>query len=647
MYLKKLLPSLFQVLFLFLSLLGVYTVCRAVFFLTNSAHFDGVSNYELLRLLWHGLRYDLAAICTLNVLYLLLLLLPIPLRKSRKYIKWIGALFVATNGIALFFEIADWVYFPFNHKRATFEVVEMLLRKGDFVQLLPSFFQAFWYLFLVGLGLLLLLGFIHKRASLIGFKSEQPFYGTTSQKALLALSKTILLIIVSGLAVIGIRGGLQYIPINIRNAIEVTQAQYTPIVLNTPFSIISTIQGSDVLKEINFMPADSANALVPTIKHFSKATPNRKNVVIIIVEGLSSEFTKLSGTGISHTPFIDSLMGSSVTFTHAFANGQRSIEGIPAIIAGVPTLTNEPFITSQYSNNKIDAIPALLQKEGYSTAFFHGATNGSMSFDVFAKSAGYKQYFGRTEYNNEHDFDGTWGIYDEPFLQFSLRKINTFTQPFLATIFTLTSHHPYSIPPQYAHKFDKGTLPPHESIGYVDYALARFFAAAKQQSWYSNTLFVITADHCSPYSGQSYYSSGAGKLLIPLIILDPLKPEVNNYHSLITQQIDILPTTMALLGYNKPFFALGNNALDSSLNRFAIAGLGSNIEYFDHKYWFKYAQQQMRELYQLPTDSLGQRNVISDSLSYSDLKNSVKQFQAFYQNYSHALRNNKMSAVNK
>lgn len=78
----------------------------------------------------------------------------------------------------------------------------------------------------------------------------------------------------------------------------------------------------------------------------------KPNVVILILESFALEYM---GTSVNaspgFTPFLDELSKRSLFFRHAFANGRRSIEGIAAIYAGIPSLMEEPFISSQFSAN--------------------------------------------------------------------------------------------------------------------------------------------------------------------------------------------------------------------------------------------------------------------------------------------------------
>jgi phosphoglycerol transferase MdoB-like AlkP superfamily enzyme len=500
---------------LILGLLFFYSLFRVCFFSFNQPTFSDLPFATFLSFMWHGIRYDISAILAINGLLILLLLLPFNTLKYRTFQKITGFIFVLTNSIALLFEMSDWIYFQFNHKRATIDVLNMVSHKGDFLALLPDFFRLYWYLFL--LAALVIFGyarfyrFIDRTFNKAANNTAQN--GKNLRPITCFLLRFGIFIFSAAFAIIGIRGGLQFIPISIRNAIEVSPPKYTSIVLNTPFSIINSWQG-DRLEPLHYMSDKEALNLVNPIKQYGKDKSfQKKNVVIIIVESLSKEFTKLGGVK-SYTPFLDSLMDQSMTFTNAFANGLHSNEGIPALVAGIPALMEEPITTSIYSNNHFTSLPGLLDAEGYKTAFYHGATNGSMSFDIFSKEAGYQNYYGRTEYRNEKDYDGSWGIYDEPFLQYFAKGMDNMPQPFMTTLFTVTSHHPFPLPAKYKNRFPKGTIQMQESMGYTDYSIRKFFETAKKAPWFNNTLFVITADHCSPYASNDYYSSGTGKYQI-------------------------------------------------------------------------------------------------------------------------------------
>jgi phosphoglycerol transferase MdoB-like AlkP superfamily enzyme len=257
---------------------------------------------------------------------------------------------------------------------------------------------------------------------------------------------------------------------------------------------------------------------------------------------------KAAGNLGNHTPFLDELSEKGLLFKNAYANSRRSIEGIASILAGIPSLMTESFINSQYVSNFFWGIGSLLSERNYSSAFFHGAKNGSMYFDQFTQKAGIQSYFGLNEYPHKSDYDGSWGIWDEPFLQWTAQKINAMPQPFLASIFTLTSHHPFKIPQQYQGAFPKGNLDILESIAYTDLALKKFFDEIRKQPWFANTLFVISADHTYKNSLPEF-DHVLGKFRIPILFFHPqISFKAVDPHQQISQ-IDILPSILDFLGF--------------------------------------------------------------------------------------------------
>jgi uncharacterized sulfatase len=279
----------------------------------------------------------------------------------------------------------------------------------------------------------------------------------------------------------------------------------------------------------------------------ARLSSKKPNFVVIIVESLATEYLGFLNNGVGYTPFLDSLAKDAVVFRDSYANGRRSIDAMPAIFAAIPAWRDQPFIKSPFATNNIRPLPRELKKHGYSSAFFHGASTGSMHFDVFAKMAGFDAYYGRENHPDKSDDDGQWGIFDEPFLKFASTTLSTLPEPFLAGVFTLTSHNPFIIPKKYRGQFPKGTLVIHESIGYADHSLKGFFDAASGQKWFKNTVFVITGDHTS-LSDVPSYTSYPGRFKVPIIFYDPSGQLPKNVEGKTASHIDITPTIFGLLG---------------------------------------------------------------------------------------------------
>lgn len=616
-----------------LLLLALYFLSRTVFTLINRSHFEGLSVAGFLRLAFHAIRYDLSAICAVNALYFLLLLLPLPIWRWPRWEGFTQILFIILNGFALVFGISDWAYFPYNFKLSTADVLRLISHKGDFWNLLPAYLVSYWYVPL-GDALFIAILIVGNRR----IRRATPFgkIALPHKVWVMPVMQTVALLLVLGMAAVGIRGGTQYIPIGLRNAVQVTDSRYVPIVLNTPFSIISTYAAPG-LEELHYMPDSVAERMMPFRHQYSGKPFSRKNVVVIILESGSKEFTTLGG-GKSYTPFLDSLMGRSLTCTQAFANGQTSAEGIPAILAGIPTLMDEAFTTSNYGTNRITALPGVLHEADYSSAFYHGGTNGTMSLDIFSAAAGFQHYYGRTEYANEADYDGAWGIYDAPFLQYCAKGLSKMKQPFAASVFTLSAHPPYHLPEHYRSTLPAGPLPVHQCIAYTDLALRDFFATASRQHWYDSTLFIITADHCSPQNSGGFYAQGMGQYAIPILFYCPSDTALRRYYDRPVQQLDILPSVLQYLGYGQPFFAYGNSIFQQEEPRYVITQANGTYQWLEQSHLLQLTGAKAGGYYAYPADSSSGHNL----LPLAGADSATLRLKAFIQRYHYTLIHNSM-----
>jgi phosphoglycerol transferase MdoB-like AlkP superfamily enzyme len=360
-------------------------------------------------------------------------------------------------------------------------------------------------------------------------------------------------------------------------------------VLNTPFAIVRTLFSNSFVKtnypEVNQTLIDQ---LVQPIKQYSNNPSTKPNVVVLIVESYGREyigaFNKDAGIPNykSHAPFLDSLAQHSMIYTNAYANGRQSIHGMSSVLSGIPSF-KDAFTSSPYPKQKIESLVSTLESEGYSTSFFHSAANGSMGFLGFSKILGIDNYYGRTEFNDDSQFDGFWGIWDEPFLQYMKKTLDKKKSPFFASIFTVSSHEPYIIPEKYKNKFKEGGVPIHKCAEYTDYALKRFFDEAKKEPWFNNTIFVMVADHCNQIFYDEFQKP-INRFAVPILIYKPNSKYVG-VDTDFAQQIDIYPTILDMIGYKKPFRSWGRSLLDKkSSPPFVINSTGNIYQFMKGNY---------------------------------------------------------------
>ena len=624
----------------------VYFVCRIVFLLTNYSSFsDNLTAAHLMEMLRGGFLFDSSAIMYTNVLWIVMVLFPLHLKETPTYRKVCKWLFVVVNSLAVVMNLCDCVYFQYTSRRTTSTVFSEFSHEGNLAGIFGTELIRHWYLLLIGVVLIYALWRLYLSHNL---KRHTICWWRYS----LATLVSILLMVPCILG--GMRGGLAHSvrPITVSNANQyVNHPTEAAIVLNTPFSLIRTI-GKNVFEEPKYFTDEKQmlSYYSPIHQPDPGTVMNKKNVVVLIVESFGREYIGSlnrdldGGKYRGYTPFVDSLLTHSLTFEYTFANGRKSIDAMPSTLSSIPMMV-EPFFLTPASMNDLTGLAGMLHDKGYYSAFFHGAPNGSMGFEAFARATGYDKYFGRTEYNadpkggGDADFDGMWAVWDEPYLQHVVRMVNGFKQPFVASVFTASSHHPFKVPEQYAATFkDEGGQPIHKCVRYTDMALRKFFEAASKQPWYRNTVFVLVADHTNQNT-HPYYKTDQGLYSIPIIFYSPDGSlETGVKQGIIAQQIDVLPTLMGMLGYDKPYIAFGCDLLHTPAAQTWAFNFNNGVyQYFKGDFLLQFDGQKTKALYRFKTDPLLKQNLAGKLPNQSQLENELK---SLIQQYMHRMTTN-------
>ena len=627
--LNKLYSPLLAVLWNLLLVYLVYQIARLEYY---------VENRDYLSYTWDifqgGLLFDTSAILYTNALYVVMMLFPLHWKENRIYHKVCQWLFVVVNSIAFAINLADSVYFRYTMRRTTTTVFEEFSNEGNLGSIIGTEFLNHWYLVLLFALVVFLLWRCYAKPSINSHSLKWWRYDVACLLSLLLFAP---------FCVAGMRGGFTTAvrPITISNANQYASRPVdAALALNTPFALIRSI-GKNVFVVPHYFSDEKALASIYTPIH----TPNdsvsmvKKNVVVLIVESFGREYIGAlnkdleGGKYKGYTPYVDALIGKSTTFRYSFCNGRKSIDGMPSILSSIPMFV-EPFILTPSSMNDYTGLAGILGQEGYETAFFHGAQNGSMGFQAFAQKTGFQHYFGRTEYEaakGTDDFDGTWAIWDEPFLQYYAEEMGKMKQPFMTAVFTASSHHPFVIPEQYKQQFPEGKLEIQKCIRYTDMAIGKFFETASKQPWFQNTIFVLTSDHTN-MSDHAYYQTDLGGFCSPIIIYEPSHPEGQMIDK-IAQQIDILPTVLGMLGYQKPYFGFGIDLLNTpSEDTWAVNYLSGIYQYVKHGYVLQFDGQKSKALYAL-SDSLMQQNLIHQPSAISHQQLMEQELKAIIQQY--------------
>lgn len=291
----------------------------------------------------------------------------------------------------------------------------------------------------------------------------------------------------------------------------------------------------------------------------------KPNIILICIESLSADFLKEFGNSEQLTTNIDQLANEGIFFKNMYATGTRTVRGMEALTLCVPPTPGNSIVRRQ-NNDNLFSIATILRQKGYQLDFIYGGDGyfdnmntffGGQGFNIIDRDRGNplsdEIVTTRTTIpDNEVTFENAWGICDEDIYKQSLKKADldsTSNQPFFQFIMTTSNHKPYSFPDN---KIDIKQGSREAAVKYTDFALGQFIEQAKTKSWFSNTVFVIVADHCASSAGK--WEINPDKHHIPAIIYN-LNIKSTKVEKLVSQ-IDLMPTLFSYFNwsYNSSFF---------------------------------------------------------------------------------------------
>jgi len=631
----------YKILFLRVSLAYVfYFFARVLFYFYNSNMIIIESVHEFFYLCFIGLTFDTSAILYANVLFILISLIPFKNINSDKFQKRIMILYFSTNLIAYSTNFFDFIYYRFSQSRLTTRVFDILENETNKMALAGSFIYNYWHVFIFFFLLVYVWIYLYKK---IKISHTKPIYDLKFY-----IFSTLSSLFIVFVCVIGVRGGIGNAtrPINMVDAHRfVKKGIHADFVLNSPFSFIRTFN-KNFFKKKNFMDPLKVNAVLSPIKKVNDSVYSQPNVMILVMESFGREYIGAFNKNrnikdyVSYTPFLDSLSNNSMIFTNAFANGRQSIEALPSILASVPSF-KIPFTSSPYANQEIQSLVSVFNEKGYTTSFFHGAPNGSMGFLGLSNILKFDNYFGKNEFNDNSLYDGFWGIWDEPFLQFVNNTTSKLKEPFFSTFFSLSSHEPFYVPEKYEGVFPMGDVQMHQVIGYSDNALRKFFESAKTEPWFDNTIFIITADHTNQF-WYPYYSAPVNRFSIPVLFYHPNNSFMGE-NDVLMQQMDIFPSIVDLIGYDKPLNSWGRSVFSDLGQPFSINYSGTVYHFSMDNYTLVFDGNEVIGVYDI-NDYWLENNIINNKTI--DFSNEETYLKAFIQDYMDRIIDKKLNYFN-
>ena len=536
-------------------------LCRVVFLVYNAEAIGRITSVEVWNLIRGSLVFDTATVVYTNALFIVLSLLPFRFRRNRWYRGAMFGYWIVVNSVSAAANLADAVYFRYTAKRLTADEV-FFAGNDNTLRLLFKFMGENWYLVPVFAAVTAMLVLLYGRKIVPDTPIRNPWAYYGANLALLAAACV--------LCIGGVRGGFSRMtrPITLSNA---TQYASSPakanLVLSNPFCIIRTAGQAGKISYVKYYsPEELAEIYTPYHYPEQKRLDYTPNIVVFILESFSAEHSaylnpRLYGDEPGYTPFLDSLMRSGYTFTNAFASGYKSIEALPSVLGSIPSFKT-PFVLMPQSLGRSRQLPQILADRGYPTLFFNGSERGSMGFEAYVRNAGVRQVYSREDYESARgggDFDGYWGIWDMPLLDWMGEMLGEVPQPFFSSVFTLSSHHPFVVPAEYA-SLPEGRTKVHRGVQYTDLSIRRFFEKYGSEDWFRNSVFVFVADHVSSEIWAPETNTVRGRSRIIQFIYKG-DGSLRGIDRRVSQQTDLVPTLMNFVPMAEPYFAFGRDAL--------------------------------------------------------------------------------------
>ncbi|MEP7263925.1 MAG: sulfatase-like hydrolase/transferase [Bacteroidota bacterium] len=405
--------------------------------------------------------------------------------------------------------------------------------------------------------------------------------GPTSSKTYI---KILTSLVCAACVVIGIRGGLQLIPINESNASFSSRSVLNDAAVNPLWHLANNISKSKLTDKNLYheMPDELAKNTVASLytgdscnmEIFKIAKPN---VVLIILESFTADVLEPLGGEKGLTPFLSSLCDSSLLFTNIYASGRRTDQALPSLFAGFPAQPDYSVMRFTEKAAALPSMPALMMDAGYHLSYYYGGETGFSNMGAYLHHNKFEKIISRDDFASGN-MNSKWGAHDEFVLQRQLKDLAVEKQPFLSVLLTLTSHEPFEIPRE---NYFPATNEPdrfRNAVRYTDDCLKNYFSTAEKESWFANTVFILVADHGHLLPMQrDFYDVMSHR--IPLVIYGgALKDEFKGRKINGTGNQNDLPVTLLKqLKIVTDQFLMSNDLLDTCRNNFAYVDMDQTL----------------------------------------------------------------------
>ncbi len=549
--------------------LFVFNLNRIVFILFYLHEFNETSLSELLAIPYHAMALDISMICYFAAVPLLASFIQqfILNEFAPAVIKYYTLLLLILYGTIVAGELnlyAEW------QTKIDYKAVAFLVHPSEVFETATNTQTLIFFCYLILFIVLNYWCYI----KLVKTKLP-PLKNKMGTRILIA---SFYLVACTSLLIIGLRGGLQPIPINQSWSYFSNHNIVNQVSVNDGWNLLGSIyQNSNYLNKNPYVevPMKEARERVNQLYNVKDTTihflsTNNPNIVFLILESFSADVIKSCNGDSGITPEFEKLIGQGYLFDSIYSSGTLSHQGMTSIFSGFPSQTVTSIIKEQSKYSKLPSLVKKLSKKGYNTSFYFG---GQLTYGNI-KSYMYFNNFNKIK--DIYDYDdaiprGKLGVHDQYTLADHLKELNQKPEPFFSALFTLSTHSPYDIPSRW--KIDKGGNERDflNAANYTDSCIGAYILECKKQKWYSNTLFVLVADHGKhTHYNRSFFSPELRH--IPLLFFgEVIKLEFRGKENhLVGSQHDLAATLLSQLNIDHKEFKWSKDLMNPYSKQFAF-----------------------------------------------------------------------------
>lgn len=381
--------------------------------------------------------------------------------------------------------------------------------------------------------------------------------------------------------ILPVRGGLQITPLTPGNVCfssrPVLNHAATNVFWNFCFSLDNL--GSSVNHYIFFPGINDTCKKTSNDKATLKLfKTNRPNIVLIIAESLTANVMEYANNYKGICPFLDSAAEGGVLFTRFYASGDRTDKGIVSLLSGYPSQPTDAVIKYPQKIQHLPQISSVLKEAGYHTLFYYGGDIRFAGMDAFIRQGGYDAITDKSDFSSG-EMNSKWGVHDHYLFKKAAAEMKVITEPFFSVILTLSNHEPFETPEDYGK--NKGADEAGKFLNtcrYTDWSIKMFFESCRSHEWFSNTVFIVVADHGHSLPGnEAFYS--LRKHHIPLILFGDALAAGDTTVNTIASQEHFAASLLAQIGLNTGRFTFSENILSATYRPFAFYTFNNGFAY--------------------------------------------------------------------